>query len=205
MVERQIRARGIRDPRLLAVFRSIPRHLFVPASEADQVYEDHPLAIGHGQTISQPYMVALMTDALALRGGERALEIGTGSGYQTAILARLVSEVYTIERVPELGAQARQTLGRLGFHNIHFRVGDGTLGWPEAAPFDCILVTAGAPRVPQSLTGQLADRGRLVMPVGGRGGQDLKRVTRRGSELREESLGGCTFVQLIGREGWPDE
>ena len=204
MVERQLRARGLRTRRLLDAFLSVPRHLFVPPSQCDQAYEDHPVVIGCGQTISQPYMVAWMTDVLRLTGGERVLEVGTGSGYQTAILAKLAAEVYTIERIGELSAQAQALLGDLGLTNIQFRVGDGTLGWPEAAPFDRIMVTAGAPAVPPSLTGQLADRGLLAMPVGGRGGQDLTVVERRGDEHRRKRLGGCIFVPLVGSEGWPE-
>jgi len=204
MVDRQMRARGVRTARVLDAFRTVPRHRFLPPAAADQAYEDHPVCIACGQTISQPYMVALMTDALELRGGERVLEIGTGSGYQTAILAELAAEVFSVERLAELSRQAQRVLGELGYGNIRFRTGDGTLGWPDHSPFDCILVTAGGPSIPPSLEEQLADGGRLVMPVGGRGGQDLVRVRRRGRELRRESLGGCVFVRLIGREGWPE-
>ena len=204
MVERQIRARGIHDRRVLDAFLALPRHQFLAPRAADQAYEDHPVSIPSGQTISQPYMVALMTEALLLRGDERVLEIGTGSGYQTAILARLSAHVYTIERLPELSERAQQVLEGLGITNVHFRVGDGTLGWPDEAPFGRILVTAGAPSIPPSLESQLAEDGCLVMPVGGRGGQDLVRVRRRGHDLRHESLGGCTFVRLIGKEGWPE-
>jgi len=205
MVERQVRARGIKDPRVLEVFLALPRHRFISSRNLDQAYDDHPVEIGFGQTISQPYMVALMTEALALCGPERVLEIGTGSGYQTAILAKLCSEVYTIERIPELAERARQTLEELGLQNIHYRVGDGTLGWPQEAPFDGIMVTAGAPAVPKSLEDQLGDRGRLVIPVGGRGGQDLALIERHGEKLRRKTLGGCIFVRLIGHEAWPEK
>jgi len=204
MVRRQIERRGITDPRVLAAFLAVPRHRFVPPRKIDQAYEDHPVEIGSSQTISQPYMVALMTEALGLRGGERVLEIGTGSGYQTAILASLCGEVYTIERLGALSQHAREVLEDIGFTNVRFRVADGTLGWPEEAPFDHILVAAAGPAVPESLQGQLGDGGRLVMPVGGRGGQDLVVLERRGESLQRRSLGGCIFVQLIGREGWPE-
>lgn len=204
MVERQIRRRGIRDGRVLDVFRSVPRHLFVPPRWRDQSYEDHPVDIGYGQTISQPYIVALMSEALRLRGHERVLEIGTGSGYQTAILASLCSHVYTVERIAELSAAARRVLDELGYANVSYRVGDGTLGWPEEAPFDGIMVTAAAPSVPESLKSQLGEGGRLVMPVGGRGGQDLIVLKRRGEEFERERLCGCVFVRLIGHEGWPE-
>jgi len=204
MVERQIRRRGIRDVRVLEAFRRVPRHLFVPPRYRDQSYEDHPVEIGFGQTISQPYIVALMTEALELRGDERTLEIGTGSGYQTAILAGLCRHVYTIERITELSSAARKVLERLGYSNVSYRVGDGTLGWPEEAPFDAIIVTAAAPSVPDSLKGQLGEGGRLVMPVGGRGGQDLIVLKRRGEGFRRERLCGCVFVKLIGQEGWPE-
>ena len=204
MVERQIRRRSIRDARVLDAFRSVPRHLFVPPRHRDQSYEDHPVDIGYGQTISQPYIVALMTDALRLGGDERVLEIGTGSGYQTAILAHLSHHVYTIERIAELSAAARRVLDELGYKNISYRVGDGTLGWPEEAPFDAIIVTAAAPSVPESLKNQMADGGRLVMPVGGRGGQDLLVLERKGDGFRRQRLCGCVFVRLIGQEGWPD-
>jgi protein-L-isoaspartate(D-aspartate) O-methyltransferase len=202
MVEHQLRGRGIRDPRVLGAFLSTPRHRFVKPTHTDQAYEDHPLDIGYGQTISQPYMVALMTEALGLIGAERVLEIGTGSGYQTAILAELSLEVLTVERIPELAAEAQRVLGELGFGNIRFRVGDGTLGWPEEAPFDRILVAAAAPAIPKPLTDQLAEGGRLVVPVGSRGSQDLTLIQRRAGELHQQSLGGCVFVPLIGQEGW---
>jgi len=202
MVERQIKGRGVRDGRVLDAMRKVPRHLFLPPEKADQAYEDHPVSIGRGQTISQPYMVALMTEALELRGDEKVLEIGTGSGYQTAILAELAREVYSVERIPELADEARTKLEDLGYTNVHIRVGNGTLGWPEEAPFDAILVTAGAPKVPKSLKAQLADGGRLVIPVGSEFHQVLYRIRRRGDEFLEEPLTSCVFVPLIGEEGW---
>jgi len=204
MVERQIRSRGVNDPRTLHALSSVPRHLFVPTELAEQAYEDHPVEIGHAQTVSQPYMVAWMTEALELRGTERVLEVGTGSGYQTAVLAKLAAEVFTIERIPDLARRAQQTLDRLGFRNIHYRIGDGTLGLPDAAPFDAILVAAGGPAIPPALKDQLADGGKIVMPVGGRGSQDLMLVTRRGATVTEKALGGCVFVRLIGKHGWPE-
>lgn len=202
MVENQLRRRGIRDARVLQAFLDVPRHLFVPQDRLGEAYDDHPLDICLGQTISQPYMVALMTEALSLRGGERVLEVGTGSGYQAAILAKLCPAVYTVERLAELSRRAEVLLGRLGFANVRFLVGDGTLGWPEEAPFDRIIVTAGGPGVPASLEAELADGGRLVMPVGDRYGQDLVAVERRGERFERESHGGCVFVRLIGQEGW---
>ena len=204
MVDQQLRGRGIRDARVLQAFLDVPRHLFVPPYRLDEAYADHPLDIGRGQTISQPFMVALMTEALTLRGGERVLEVGTGSGYQAAILAKLCAVVYTIERLADLSERAQALLEGMGIANVRFRVGDGTLGWPEEAPFDRIIVTAGGPDVPASLQGQLADGGRLVMPVGDRYGQDLVAVERQGERFERESHGGCVFVRLIGREGWPE-
>ncbi len=204
MVDRQLAARGIHDPRLLAAMRKVPRHLFCDPPGHPEAYEDYPLPIGFGQTISQPYMVAAMTERLRLTGTERVLEIGTGSGYQTAILAELAAEVYSVERIPELVDRAGETLDGQGCGNVRIRVGDGTLGWPEQAPFDRILVTAGAPRVPPPLTQQLAGGGILVIPVGGRFMQELTVVTRRGDKLDEDTAMGCTFVKLIGEEGWDE-
>jgi len=203
MVERQIEARGIRDGRVLDAFRRVPRHRFVSDADVDRAHDDHPLSIGLGQTISQPYMVASMTQELQLSGGERVLEIGTGSGYQTAILAELAAEVFTVERLEVLSRRAEQTLDELGYTNIHFRVGDGTLGWPDEAPFDRIIVAAGAPKVPGPLKEQLADGGRLVIPVGGVGMQQLMIVRRQGEQLTEAVAGSCVFVKLIGQEAWP--
>jgi len=198
----ELRGQGIRDERVLAALGRVPRHRFVPPHLVPHAYEDRPLPIGSGQTISQPYIVALSTEALALGPGDRVLEIGTGSGYQTAILAELAGEVHTVERLPELSAGARERLAALGYRNVHFRVGDGTLGWPEAAPFDAILVTAGAPRVPRKLLEQLGPGGRMVIPVGGRWSQELTLVRREEEGFVHERLCPCTFVPLIGEEGW---
>jgi protein-L-isoaspartate(D-aspartate) O-methyltransferase len=204
MVRLQLAGRDIRDERVLAAFGRVPRERFVWDVDRADAYADHPLRIGEGQTISQPYMVALMAQALALKGDERALEIGTGSGYQAAILAELAREVFTVERHPSLSESARDRLSALGYENIRFRVGDGTLGWPEEAPFDAIVVTAGSPRVPESLKSQLAQGGRLAIPVGGIHDQDLLLVTRQGDEYRTRSVCPCIFVRLIGEEGWPE-
>lgn len=204
MVEEQIFERGVRDSRVLDAFRSVPRHVFVPEGEREYAYEDHPLAIGFGQTISQPYIVALMTEVLQLRGNERLLEIGTGSGYQAAILALLSRWVYSIERIPELASEAAKRLDGLGLTNVTVLCQDGSMGLPEEAPFDAIIVTAAAPQPPQALMDQLADRGRLVVPSGERADQTLFKVTRLGDEFEQEDLGMCAFVPLIGRGGWPD-
>lgn len=202
MVQEQIAARGIRDQRLLKVMQEIPRHLFVDEALESQAYNDHPLSIGEGQTISQPYMVALMTDALGLTGREKVLEIGTGSGYQTAILARLCDWVYSVERLMDLSRRAQRVLEKIGVFNVNLVVGDGSKGWPAEAPYDAIIVTAGGPSLPQPLLGQLAEGGRLVAPVGSRSLQTLYRVTRRGGQMVEEDLGGCRFVDLVGEYGW---
>lgn len=202
MISGQLVARGIRDERLLAAMGEIPRHLFVPAPLAYRAYEDGPLPIGEGQTISQPYIVAEMTQALRLSGTEKILEIGTGSGYQTAILCRLAREVVTVERIASLLQQAEKLLGELGVENVRFRVGDGTMGAPEESPFDRIIVTAAAPDVPAPLFEQLAEGGILVIPVGERWEQDLLRVTRMGGKAGKEFLGGCRFVPLIGQCGF---
>lgn len=206
MVTGDIETRGVRDPRVLAAMRAVPRHRFVPADLADQAYTDEPLPIGHGQTISQPYVVALMTEALQLQPTDRVLEIGTGSGYAAAVLSHIASEVWTIERLPELAEHAKQVLDELGIGNVHVEIGDGTLGWPSAAPYDAIVVTAGGPSVPPALTAQLADGGRLVIPVGPTArSQSLVRVTRRGADLQQEDLGGVRFVPLVGAQGWPSD
>ena len=203
MVERHIRARGIRDPRVLAAMAIVPREAFVPPEAADHAYEDRPLPISAGQTISQPYIVALMTEALGLRGSERVLEIGTGSGYAAAVLACIAREVYTIERIPELADLARDRLGRLGYRNATVRCGDGTLGWADGAPFDAIVAAAGGPEVPRVLLDQLAIGGRLVMPVGPADEQQLVRITRvAASQFRQDDLGAVRFVPLIGEHGW---
>jgi protein-L-isoaspartate(D-aspartate) O-methyltransferase len=202
MVEGQIAARGISDERVLAAMREVPRHRFVPAARRAEAYDDRPVPIGEGQTISQPYMVAIMTAVLAPRETDRVLEIGTGSGYQTALLSRLASSVTSIERHPSLAGEAADRLRELGFHNVEIIVGDGTEGWPAGAPFDRILVTAGAPRVPETLRSQLADTGRLVIPVGPPGHQRLTTVDRHGDAFETREGEGCTFVPLIGRHGW---
>ena len=204
MVKNQLIARGIKDERVLQAMGKIPRHRFIEEALAGEAYNDHPVPIGEKQTISQPYIVALMTEALELGGRENTLEIGTGSGYQTAILAELSSRVYTIERVKSLLINARKLLAQLGHDNILFKAFDGTLGWKEYAPFDAILVTAGAPHIPQPLIDQLADNGRIIIPVGDRYTQELIKVTKKGQALKHENMGGCRFVNLIGVHGWSD-
>jgi len=206
MVESQIIARGIRDRRVIDAMLKIPRHLFVEEAMADQAYSDNPLPIGERQTISQPYMVALMTELLELKGKEKVLEIGTGSGYQAAVLAMLADRVYTIERIRSLAMRARKVLDSLGLLNINIKVDDGTCGWEEEAPFDAILVTAGAPDIPPRLIEQLAPGGRLVIPVGDQYSQRLVRVIKQedGSCAVEQSI-GCRFVKLIGKNGWETE
>ncbi|MFO7577548.1 MAG: protein-L-isoaspartate(D-aspartate) O-methyltransferase [Pelovirga sp.] len=206
MVQQQIVARGIDDPRVIEAMSVVPRHLFVDVGLQGHAYADGSLPIGEKQTISQPYMVAAMTAALALRGDERILEIGTGSGYQTAILARLAKRVYSVERLPGLAARARKVLDQLQLSNINIKVTDGTLGWKEQAPFDGILVAAGAPDVPSEYLAQLAIGGRLVMPVGGYNVQSLIRITQvADGKFRREELMGCRFVPLIGQAGWADD
>jgi len=202
MVDEQLARHGIRDERVLEALRQVPRHLFVPEEVADQAYEDHPVAIGQGQTISQPYMVACMTQALELRGGEKVLEIGSGSGYQTAVLKALNADVYTIERLPELSDLARGNVERAGFGGVHYRVGDGTRGWSEEAPFDRVIVTAGAPTMPVSLVEQLRDGGSMVIPVGGEEEQELLLVRRGDGRVTRERICSCIFVKLRGEEGW---
>lgn len=203
MVEFQLERCGFTDERLLRAFREVPRHFFCPAetSLAD-AYGDFPLPIGEGQTISQPRMVASMTEKLNLKNTDKVLEIGTGSGYQTAILAILAGEVYSIEAVPELAETARNNLKQLGFENIAVKVGDGSEGWGEQATFDGIIVTAAAPDVPEPLKDQLADGGRLVIPTGSRSMQELTIVTRHGNQLSQETAEACCFVPLVGRHGW---
>lgn len=205
MIDYQIRARGVGDERVLQVLRSLPREYFLPPAAQSQAYDDQPQPIGFGQTISQPFIVAYMTEKLAPLPGSRALEIGTGSGYQTALLARLTAKVFTIERVPELAQQAQGAVEALGIENVVFRVGDGSVGWPEGAPFDRIMVTAAAPVLPPALRDQLADGGRLVAPIGGAAEQRLLLLERRGSLFVETVLLPCRFVRLIGRQGWPED
>ncbi|MBU1669704.1 MAG: protein-L-isoaspartate(D-aspartate) O-methyltransferase [Actinobacteria bacterium] len=202
MVERQIRARGVRDERVLEAMRTIPRHLFVPPALRPRAYEDSPLPTSEGQTISQPYIVAWMTDLLRLKGEEVVLEVGTGSGYQAAILTRLAAKVYTIERISALAESARTILSELGLDNVEVVVGDGTRGLPEHAPYKGIIVTAGGPRVPDVLVEQLDEGGRLVMPVGPSSLQMLTVVEKRGGRIFTEQKGSCVFVPLIGQHGW---
>jgi protein-L-isoaspartate(D-aspartate) O-methyltransferase len=202
MVDAQLAARGVRDARVLEAMRSVERHRFVPLDVQPEAYEDRPLPIGEGQTISQPYMVAIMTATLAAGPDDRVLEIGTGSGYQTAILARLSRHVVSIERHAPLAHHADALLRSLGFTNVTVVVGDGTEGYEPGAPFNRILVTAGAPAVPDTLTAQLADGGRLVIPVGPPGHQQLTRVERQGTSIRVTEGEACVFVPLIGRYGW---
>jgi protein-L-isoaspartate(D-aspartate) O-methyltransferase len=204
MVRDQIERRGVKDSRVLAALRALPRHVFLSESEQSSAYGDSPLPIGDRQTISQPYIVGYMSEALRLRGKERVLEIGTGSGYQTAVLACLAERIYSIERIPELAARARETLRSLGIDNAEVTVGDGTEGCPEHAPFDAILVTAGAPAAPQSLLEQLAPGGRLLAPVGGRSIQDLMLWTRTPDGFESRRLIPVVFVPLIGSHGWKD-
>jgi protein-L-isoaspartate(D-aspartate) O-methyltransferase len=206
MVDEQLAARGISDPAVLAAMRSVPREAFVPPDLTDQAYDDGPLPIGAGQTISQPYVVAFMIGAVAPKGGDRALEIGTGSGYSAAVLASIVKEVYTVERIATLAETAARRLAQLGHRNVHVRCGDGTLGWPEHAPYDIIIVTAGGPRIPPALLAQLAVGGRLIMPVGGdRFSQQLARCGRLpDGRIVEETMEAVAFVPLIGAEGWPE-
>jgi len=204
MVETQIAARGVHDERVLEAMRKVPRHLFLDEALRDQAYSDHPLPIAEKQTISQPYIVALMTESLELNGEEKVLEIGTGSGYQTAILAELADRVFSIERYPDLAYRANSILQKLGYGNIIVRVGDGSLGWPDDAPFDGIIVTAGTPKIPQPLVDQLKMGGRLVVPVGDRFGQDLILVRRVAEGIKKTNLGGVRFVNLVGKWGWKE-
>ncbi|MCC6240659.1 MAG: protein-L-isoaspartate(D-aspartate) O-methyltransferase [Phycisphaerales bacterium] len=206
MIQQQIIGRGITDQRVIEAFYSVPRELFFLDTFRKNAFGDHAAPIGHGQTISQPYMVALMTQRLGVEPHHRVLEIGTGSGYQTAILARLAGEVYTLERIKPLLDDAWERLQELKIRNVHYRFGDGTLGWPEAAPFDRILITAGAPALPhQLLLEQLTDGGSAVLPVGPENQQTLIGVIRQGNELYSADICGVRFVKLIGRHGWADE
>ncbi len=206
MVEEQIMARGINNPRVIEAMLKVPRHKFVAEALASQAYSDFPLPIGSRQTISQPYMVAMMSDALMLTGSETVLEVGTGSGYQAAVLSLLAARVFSLERIPELARAARRVLDANGYSKVNIRLTDGTFGWEEMAPFDAIMVTAGAPRIPKAYLDQLAIGGRLVIPVGDRTSQRLQRVFRMSdSEYKEETLLGCRFVPLVGRNGWDSE
>jgi protein-L-isoaspartate(D-aspartate) O-methyltransferase len=205
MVSDQILARGIAEPGLIEAMRTIPRHLFVPAGYRRYAYSDHPLPIGESQTISQPYMVALMTSLLQLTGIEKVLEVGTGSGYQSAILSRLAQEVHTVEILPEVAQKARKTLDELGFQGITVHVGDGSLGWPQAAPFDAILVTAAAKEVPPAFFEQLKPTGRMVIPIGSRSLQHIQLWTHEHSHWESEDILGVSFVPLRGSQGWSRE
>jgi len=202
MIETQIRKRGVSSPRVLEAMAAVPRHEFVPAKFRDYAYADKPLPIGERQTISQPYMVAAMTEALELTGSERVLEIGTGSGYQAAVLSLLVSRVITVESHTLLALAAQERLTNLGYANVHVHNGDGSAGFPDAAPYDAILVTAGAPEIPQVFASQLQEGGRLVIPVGGRDNQILVRARKENGELKSRVLFDCKFVLLLGRYGW---
>lgn len=197
-------ARGIHDPRVLEAMREIPRHAFIPAEFSGAAYHDRPLPIGKGQTISQPYIVALMTELLGVQPDDRVLEIGTGSGYQAAILAHLAREVFSIERIPEVAEQARKNLGALGITRVTVIVGDGTEGYPPRAPYNTIIITASTPEIPSPLIDQLADGGRLVAPVGGRDLQELVKLVRHGDSIERLFYGGVMFVPLIGRHGWQE-
>lgn len=204
MVDELVASRGIKDERVIRAMRKVPRHEFLPEALRAAAYGDHALPIGEGQTISQPYMVALMTELLGLTGSERVLEIGTGSGYQAAVLAELCSKVYTVERIKGLAAKARETLDRLGYKNVAIKVFDGTYGWKEMAPFDAIIVTAGAPDIPPPLIEQLVMNGRMVIPVGERYSQTLLKVIKTPSGIITERSIPCVFVPLIGASGWKE-
>ena len=204
MVRNQIEARGIKSPRVLTAFRRVPRHLFVSEALRDQAYGDYPLPIGEQQTISQPFIVAEMTQALDLGEDDRVLEIGTGSGYQAAILAQIVYRVYTIERKHSLYLQTRNLFDKLHYHNIVMKYADGTKGWQDESPFDGIIVTAGAPQIPDILIDQLGEGGRLVVPVGNQHTQELIKIFRDDQNIRQTNLGGCRFVKLVGKHGWKE-
>jgi len=204
MVETQIAARGVRDERVLSAMREVPRHLFVPESYQTEAYNDSPLPIGKGQTISQPYIVAVMTELLRLLPTDTVLEIGSGSGYQAAILGKLAQTVVTVERIPEVAEIARANLARVGITNVTVATGNGTIGYPEGAPFDGILITAATPSVPAPLIDQMSEGGRLVAPVGSRDLQELVRLTRQGERITRELFGGVVFVPLLGEHGWQE-
>jgi protein-L-isoaspartate(D-aspartate) O-methyltransferase len=205
MVKRQIESRGIDDPNTLASMRKVPRHLFVSEALSDQAYGDFPLPIGERQTISQPYIVAEMTQALRINNEDRVLEIGTGSGYQAAILAEIVFRVYTIERIHSLFVKARELFDKLHYHNIVSRYSDGSSGWKDESPFDAIIVTAGAPEIPEILIDQLAVGGRMVLPVGNKYSQELMLLYKDKDGILKTNLGGCRFVKLVGEHGWRKE
>jgi protein-L-isoaspartate(D-aspartate) O-methyltransferase len=202
MVEEQLAGRGVTDPRVLAAMRRVPRDLFVEEALRERAYGDHPLPIGDGQTISQPYMVGKMTELLKLDGTQKVLEIGTGSGYQAAVLGELSARVCTVERIPKLAKRAREILEMLGYSNVWVRVANGTLGWPDEAPFDRILVAAGAPNVPPPLFEQLAEGGCMVMPVGEANTQVLRLIEKRDGEMHTTEHAECVFVKLVGKYAW---
>lgn len=202
MVDTQIAGRGVRDPGVLDAMRKVPRHLFVPPEYQGAAYRDSPLPIGRGQTISQPYIVALMTELLRISPGSRVLEIGAGSGYQAAVLATMGAHVITIERIPEVARTAEENLAKAGIHGVRVIVGDGSEGYPPGAPYQAVLVTAATPRVPEPLISQLAEGGRLVAPVGGRDVQELVRLEKNEGRITSTSFGGVVFVPLLGRHGW---
>lgn len=204
MVAEQLQRRGIRDQRVIRAMGKVPRHRFVDEALVGRAYGDYPLPIGEGQTISQPYMVALMSEALELTGQEKVLEVGTGSGYQTAVLAELCGKVFSIERIKGLADRAIRTLDSLGYYNVLVKVGDGTLGWREEAPFDRIIITAAAPAIPEPLVEQLAAGGRLLAPVGDAASQVLRKGTKTPEGVQWSDLGSCVFVKLIGQQAWPE-
>ena len=204
MVQEQLAARGIKDERVLAAMTKVPRHRFVEEGLWSQAYGDFPLPIGEGQTISQPYIVALMTQALQLQPGDKVLEVGTGSGYQVAVVAEMAHRVFSVERISTIAARARRILDELGYSNVLIKIADGTVGWPEEAPFDAIIVTAGAPDVPEPLLAQLAEGGRMVIPVGDMYSQELVKIVKTDEGYKKEDLGGCRFVKLVGDHGWKD-
>ena len=205
MIKQQLIGGGIVDHRVLAIIHQLPRAAFVDETDPERIYGDHPLPIGLGQTISQPYIVALMSEKLLVNAHHRVLEIGTGSGYQTAILANLAREVYTVERIESLSELAKSKLESMDIHNVHYYVGDGTTGWPQHAPFDRVVVTAAAPRVPESLLQQLSDNGRLLIPVGKADRQELVAIERYGDRFTQDLICKCVFVKLIGKEAWEEE
>jgi protein-L-isoaspartate(D-aspartate) O-methyltransferase len=205
MIREQIIARGIKNPQVIQALRKVPRHEFVAPRFHNEAYYDYPLPTSLGQTISQPYMVALMTELLQMYGDEKVLEVGTGSGYQTAVLAEIAGEVYSVERLAELTADAQSNLARMGYKNIYLHTGDGTLGWPEHAPYDRIIVTASAPSIPQPLIDQLKDDGKIVIPLGANLGQDLVVAEKHKGEVKIFDYGKCVFVPLIGEFGWPED
>ncbi len=202
MVETQLLPRGIRQSEVVDAMLTVPRHLFVPEGIAAQAYSDYPLPIGEGQTISQPYIVAFMTEALALTGTEKVLEIGTGSGYQSAVLSHVAARVFSIETIAVLATRARRLLDSLHYSNVIIKVGDGTLGWADHSPFDAIIVTAGGPSIPNSYLNQLSEGGRLIIPVGNETVQEMVLVTKKSGRFTESKLGGCKFVKLVGKHGW---